>query len=493
MPRSYPVSRYCESVQKMIQSRIPDVWVHGVLTQVQIRGRMVYLALAEYQEGDAKPVSVLALYCFINDFNLLNNKASSAQSSFLLEPELKVSLQVRADFYVPSGKFQARVLDLDLNYTLGELARTKQDILQRLKAEGLLQKNASVPMPRAPLRIGLITAQGSAAENDFCKTLLRLPFALEVVPVYARMQGNETEASVLVALESIRQKQCDVVCIIRGGGSRTDLNYFDSEVLCRAVANFPLPVLTGIGHEIDTSLTDEVAWKSFLTPTNCADFIVQWLASEYGLLLRRVQNLQVLWQKKITDASRNLEVTGNGVLLRTRSGVQHARHHLEQASIRLRSTSSVFTFEQRKLQSYKVLLCKKPLRDLHAEHERLKRNGNGLRLGPAKLLEPLRLLLPTWFKRMRLSSANCMVQAHKDLAHRKQLLKAGDPRELLRKGYVIPLQDQNGIKKVANFAGIQQGDPLTLWFAEGKVESLVQKKEASSGTAKEHEVPRSSD
>jgi exodeoxyribonuclease VII large subunit len=266
--RSWPISKYLQSVKRLLASQVPRLWVHGVVSQINERGKAVYITLAEYAPGDVRPQATLQLLVWASDYAVLRQKLE-------IEPELKVRFFVESDFWVPSGSFRAHILDIDPAYTLGELALTRQAILARLTAEGLLRKNAEKPFPLLPLRVGLVSAEASAAYQDFCSTLAASGFPFQVLFAGARMQGAETEATVLAALGRLRAcAGLDAVCVVRGGGGKADLNYFDSEALCRAVADFPVPVLTGIGHEIDSALLDLVAWQKCITPTDCAKVLV---------------------------------------------------------------------------------------------------------------------------------------------------------------------------------------------------------------------------
>lgn len=133
--------------------------------------------------------------------------------------------------------------------------------------------NRELPLPLLPLGIGLITSETSAAYNDFVSTIKASGYAFKITTISAKMQGQNTENDIIEALGKLREMDdLDVVCIIRGGGAKTDLVFFDSYALCRAAALFPLPVITGIGHEIDESLLDKVAHTHSITPTDCANF-----------------------------------------------------------------------------------------------------------------------------------------------------------------------------------------------------------------------------
>ena len=263
---SYSLSSYLTSVQKLVETKIPQVWVYGIVSNIQEKGRMVYITLAEYVEDTVLPKATLSVTMFAGQYAAL---------PFPITKDLKIKALLKSDFYIPHGKFQCKILDIDTYYTIGEIALTRKKIWEQLVKENLHRLNSELAMPALPLNIGLITSQGSAAHNDFVSMIKRSGFAFEITLVPAKMQGQNTENDIIEALGKLRSfNDLDVVCIIRGGGAKTDLVFFDSYALCKAVALFPLPVLTGIGHEIDESLLDKVAHTHLITPTDCAKFLI---------------------------------------------------------------------------------------------------------------------------------------------------------------------------------------------------------------------------
>lgn len=428
--KTYAISKYLAAVKRLVSEQIPTIWVHGVITQLQERGRMVYLAIAEYAEGDVKPVATLSLFIYGSEYTAMLRKLEALPAPFRLQTELKVNLLVQADFYVPQGKFQGRVLDIDPVYTLGELALTRQAILQRLVAEGLRYRNASMPLATVPLKVGLITGEGTAAYHDFMTTLSSGGFAFSVHPEWARMQGSETETTVLEALGKLRAvADLDVVCVVRGGGSRTDLNYFDSEALCRAVALFPIPVLTGIGHEIDQSLLDLVAYRSCITPTDCAKFLVS----------------------TVLDSWQNTRDLGREVARKVERRLREASVRLQNSAHRLgRSLPQRFAREAEKHRRFREELAKAPLRRIAQERLGLARNSDGLQQGARKILE---------YQRLRLELL-------------QERISARDPARLMRQGYSLTVDTQGRL--VRSVQALSVGTVLVTRLADGEITSQVQ-------------------
>lgn len=197
------------------------------------------------------------------------------------------------------GLVQLSLLEVDPAYTAGRLALDREEVLRRLAADGTLSANEGLEMPLVPLRIGLVTSRGSAAHADFLDQLRRPGYGFSVLTVQAAMQGEAAVDNVVRALERLAAEDLDLVAVVRGGGAKLDLAAFDSERVGRAIGAMPVPVLTGIGHEVDRTVADEAAAISLKTPTAAAEFIVSRVADFAGRLgtARRMirESAQAAW------------------------------------------------------------------------------------------------------------------------------------------------------------------------------------------------------
>ena len=426
--KSYTVTQYMKALKQKVEST-PAVWVRGVITQINEKSKIVYLSIADFEEGNVNPLATVPLYCFATKFATIRAKVENYPQPFELKEQLKVSFLIKADLYVPYGKLQAQILDIDPVYTLGELALTKSAILKRLALEGLLEKNKALTLADVPIRVGLITGEGTAAYKDFTTKLAESPFNFKVKTAYAKMQGADTEPTVLAALEELaKDPELDVVCIIRGGGSKTDLNFFDSEALCRAVANFPLPVFTGIGHEIDRSLLDEVAYQSCITPTDTAKRLIDRVADSWNNMLSTAQAIAGQTKDVIHSYKQELSNTGNRLQQKVNALIQK---------------------EALKLSLFRSNMQKDLQFIFRGEKERLARDSEGLHQGSRKILD---------LEKSRFNLGELRV-------------KNADPETTLSKGYTLTL-DANG-KFVRNKSQLKPGDTLTTRFKDGSVISVV--------------------
>ena len=182
--------------------------------------------------------------------------------------------------------FSLQITDIDPSYTLGDMERQRQQTIAQLQQEGVWDMNREAPMPAVVQRVAIVSSANAAGYQDFCKELARSPYRFELTLFDAFMQGEAAEESIIEALCNVaaRPEKFDAVVLIRGGGSRSDLNCFNAYRLCAHIAQFPLPILTGIGHDKDTSVADMVAHTALKTPTAVAGWLVARMTGVEGWL-----------------------------------------------------------------------------------------------------------------------------------------------------------------------------------------------------------------
>ena len=266
-------------VRRSLEQCFPEsCWIQAELSEVRVHPSTGHCYL-EFIQKDPRSNSLVAKargMVWSNVFRLLKPyfEESTGQA---FAAGIKVMVQVSVSFHELYG-YSLTVEDIDPAYTLGDIARRRREILLQLQAEGVLTLNKELPMPELPQRIAVISSATAAGYGDFCHQLEKDPhgyrFYVELFP--AMMQGDKVEDSLLSALDRVnaRSGEFDVVVIIRGGGATSDLSCFDTYLLAAACAQFPLPVLTGIGHERDETVLDAVAHASVKTPTAAAAYLI---------------------------------------------------------------------------------------------------------------------------------------------------------------------------------------------------------------------------
>jgi exodeoxyribonuclease VII large subunit len=261
-------------VTKAVAAAFPaEVWVRGEVHGLKSPNASghVYFELCE-RNNRRGPTSTLNVALFRQE-RLRVDRVLRDYPDFRLSDGLEI--RVRGRIQYAYGRVSLVMSAIDPVHTLGKLAADRQQVLRALQADGLLQANKQVPLPELPLRLGLVSSVGSAAYEDAVQELAASGIGFHLLVADARVQGSGSDLSMIRALHALRSAAVDVVLLVRGGGSRTDLVAFDSERLARAVATMPVPVLVGIGHEIDTSVVDEVAHATYKTPTACAAAVVE--------------------------------------------------------------------------------------------------------------------------------------------------------------------------------------------------------------------------
>ena len=265
-------------VRRSLEQCLPDeYWIQAELSDV--RSNTTGHCYLEFVQKDPRSNNLVAKargMIWNNIYRLLKPYFEETTGQ-MFASGIKVLVKVTVQFHELYG-YSLTVLDIDPAYTLGDMARRRREILLQLEEEGVLTLNKELEMPVLPQRIAVISSATAAGYGDFCHQLQHNPggffFYTELFP--ALMQGNQVEESVLAALDRInaRVNEFDIVVIIRGGGATSDLSGFDTYLLAAACAQFPLPIITGIGHERDDTVLDSVAHTRVKTPTAAAELLI---------------------------------------------------------------------------------------------------------------------------------------------------------------------------------------------------------------------------
>ncbi len=421
-------------VRDVVELGMPgSYWVEAELSEVRERSGHCYMELVQKDLTGNSTVARASARCWRSTWASVRPGFEQVTGEHF-RAGLKVLLQVHAQFHENFG-FSWIVTDIDPAYTLGDMARRRQEIIRILKEEGVFDLNKELCLSLFASRIAVVSSESAAGYGDFCNQLdtNAYGFAFSVRLFPAVMQGERTEGSIISALDAINSEADDFDCvvIIRGGGAVSDLSAFDSLALAENVANFPLPVITGIGHERDESVLDMVANKRVKTPTAAAALLIENLKHTYDRIVQAQERISV-------SVSRRMD---------------YERVRLERVSGRIPVLFSlVKTRQQARIDSFFARVGAAAGRIVAEERLRLDRLS--VALAPAV--------------RQRLSAEN----------HRLELLgqriSAVDPAILLRRGYSITLH--NG-RAVYSPGQLSDGDVIETRLAEGNVRSVVRNKD----------------
>ena len=261
------------------------LWVSAEISEIKVNySGHCYLELVEKGGDNGVPTAQARAVVWRSNYPRIAGYFE-AETGQRLAAGIKILAKALVTYHELYG-FSLQITDIDPSYTLGDMERQRQQTIAQLQQEGVWDMNREAPMPAVVQRVAIVSSANAAGYQDFCKELARSPYRFELTLFDAFMQGEAAEESIIEALCNVaaRPEKFDAVVLIRGGGSRSDLNCFNAYRLCAHVAQFPLPVVTGIGHDKDTSVADMVAHTALKTPTAVAGWLVERMAETDGWL-----------------------------------------------------------------------------------------------------------------------------------------------------------------------------------------------------------------
>lgn len=425
-PDALSLTQLNRLVKTALDEALPGTyWVSAETSEVRVNATSghCYLEFVEKDETTGQLVAKSRGTIWARNFAVLRTYFEQETKQTFISG-LKVLVNVSVGYHELYG-LSLTVHDIDPSYTLGDMARKRMEVIRRLQEEGVFDLNKELTLAILPQRIAVISSPTAAGYEDFVNQLIHndygFPFYVKLFP--ALMQGEKTEESVIAALDRIyaHRELFDVVVLIRGGGSAADLSSFDSYTLAANCAQFPLPIITGIGHERDDSVVDNVAHTRMKTPTAVATFLIGRMAEQLALLdeLRRT----------VCEATRNQLTVKKTTwqILATRFPV-FVTGHLERHRADLHTLTA-------RLSSVPQLLEK------HTEQ-----------------LE----LVPVHIRK----AADAMLTRHThELALSEQHIKLASPDHILKRGYTLTLKDGKIVKHAADLSA---GDEISVRFTDGE-------------------------
>ena len=456
-------------IKESLRQVIPiSIWLRAEIHSISTNySGHCYIDLVEKSDFNDQIIARQRANIWASTYRYVAQKFQQATNSSL-QIGMKILVEVSVEFHELYG-LSLNVKDIDPTYTLGELQRRRLEIIQRLKNRGLIDKNKRLSMPRLVQRIAVISSPTAAGYADFVHQLQNNPhgFAYNITLFPAIMQGPQTEDSILSALSAIEAtigniKNCppvhrgtsvaegvnnfitegsktensslltphssfDIVVIIRGGGATSDLQAFDNELLAERCANFPLPILTGIGHLRDETILDMVAYQNLKTPTAVAEYIISRTLNVSFFLDEMAEKVQTAVRLRLEKESNYLLLLSSQIPQIVQRRLTQSANHINDLQYRIQLKTADFIAKNRTL--------------LDRREEQIK------------------VLTPNLLKAK---------QSQLDILQTKiQLL---DPQQLLQKGYSFTTH--NG-KLITSTTQLAPGDIITTTLADGAVDSVV--------------------
>ena len=403
-------------------------WVCAEISELRVN-RHCYIELVQKDDYGSSMIAKARAQIWASRWSMLSAMFERATGQ-RLAPGLQVMVQVEVTFHELYG-FSLNIIDIDPAYTLGDIAKRRREIMQQLREEGVIDMNKELPLPRLLQRVAVISSASAAGYGDFCNQLHgnRRGLAFVTQLFQASMQGANTDVSIIAALDRIAAQAdlWDIVVITRGGGATSDLNCFDSLELAENVAQFPLPIITGIGHERDDTVIDMVAHTRVKTPTAAAEFLIHHQEMELDTLENLYESILSEAASMLSEEKNRLKTLSSQLPLISSQFTAKARLHLVQLLNSVESMCSQITAR---------------------EDRRL-----------AALDNKLPMLAPMLLSREK---------ARLEMADVK--ISSADPQRILNLGFSITRIKG---KAVRNASCVKEGDVITTTLASGTVTSAV--------------------
>ena len=470
------VSALARGIQVALKKAFPRrVWVVGEAAELERNAHRKhwFFRLCETNPEDGKQYALSAIL-WGSEVSRLFGEGGTLEG--VIEP--RDGIEIRAlcdvDFYPPHGALRLVVKDIDPAYTLGKMALEKRQLVERLQKEGVLDRQRELTLTELPLRIGLITSENSAAYNDFVQELLASGLAFRICFFDARMQGEQTVRTVVRGLDMLSRAGVDVVALIRGGGSTVDLAWFDQEEIVRAIAALPIPVLTGIGHEIDTSVSDLAAHTAFKTPTAVAAFLAEQGARAARFLedaRRRLRLAAASPDLELEQLSHAVSRLGRAVEERSRESKLVLWDRAHQLNLRVMKS---LAGEARRTMKDRIRLVEAVARPLAGAERKLFQCRSRVRSARALTSLPLAAAAQQRnLGRLTVSLRHLFSSARETLASATARNKLLDPGNVVRRGYAI-LRDAKG-GTILDPTGVRAGDLISAELRSGRIDARVER------------------
>ena len=459
-PRSNPVtsalslSELLFKVSQQLKATFASpIWVFGEIQNIAIKKQSVYLTLAEKNPELPHTEQTVTIEAVIwpKTYQKLCKQYTTRLIEAILTDGLSICAYCDVSIYKARGRLSLVIEDIDPNYTQGALALAREHVLAKIRQQGLDQTNKNTFLTSFPFKIGLISAENSRAKHDFCHQLLSLGFPGLILFAPAAMQGEHTLSEVKSALQLLTANKCDVIVFTRGGGSLSDLRWFDMYDLSKLVAQSPIPIISAIGHHDDVSIVEEISYARCKTPTAAADFILfcfQTTKTRIEKLTHQLSDQLSHRQRFLTEKQQQLSLQLNHI---ANLNITHSKHNHSKNyhKIQLFSQYHINSLEKTqhtlisKLEQFFDQYLNQSYNDIQAKETKLEASAEGT-----------------------------LTAFHWKLQQLLLKVKTSDPKPWMEKGWT-QLAKQH--KKITSILHLAVDDTLTARLLDGNVALSVSK------------------
>ncbi len=437
-------------VDRALRTALPgEVWITGEVRSATVSSKgHCYVELVDPVHGRISSAPVVRVVCWSRRWSTI--QAALRRLGIVLEAGMVVRVRGSVQLYQPRGEISFVLSDLDIDALMGKVAAERARVIQALIDEDLFERNRGVPVPTVPLRIGLVASPGTEGYRDFMDRLDSSGMAFSVRVIPTQVQGHAASRSVASALRRLQSTECELIVVVRGGGSKVDLAVFDAEPVARAITGSSKPVWTGIGHTGDQSVADQVANRSFITPTECGQELARLVSAfwssgmDAGSLIGRLAGEQMVQSEHGLDRHRQRVIVG----ARSQLGRHSERLAHRTQALRGAAKGGVDAHRHR-LEAARSLLARSALRSLVAEEVEAATRAERLAALPDRRLAAEGVRTAQW----------------------RKLLSAYDFQRQLDRGYSVTRDAQGRV--VRSSATLSPGGRLFTRLAEGSATSEV--------------------
>ncbi len=477
MNQKITLSELNELIKDALLDAFPSsVWVVAEISELkENRNGHCYLELVEKKEDEIIARSRATIWSYT--YRMLKPYFETTTGQ-LFTQGIKIMVQVSVEFHSAFG-LSLNIRDIDPVYTVGDMALQRKEIVSRLQAEGVFDMNRELELPLVPQKIAVISSATAAGYQDFMNQLESNEFGFRfyVKLFQATMQGLETVPSVIRALEKVYQYEdfFDAVVIIRGGGATADLSSFDNYELAFHITQFPLPVITGIGHEKDDTIIDLVAHTRLKTPTAVAEFLINGMERFYGRLTEMEHEIVTLAQNVIDTQQKKLERIAGNLNYSVSQFIHDKNRQLTKTGNEIRQNVKSFSYKKgyefiqlkHDLSSVVTLKFTETKNELGQKQRIFKRVVGEVLLKEKAALAQVKNVVTSNAKQM-------LFREFEKIRYSRNAVRLLNPENVLKRGYTLTLKDGVIIKSVDK---IDVKDEIETRFSDGKIKSKITKKD----------------
>ncbi len=473
MEQKLTLSELNEQIKEAIEGAFPSsVWVIAEISELkENRNGHCYLELIEKQGNEIVARSRATIWSYT--YRMLKPYFETTTGQIFTHG-IKILVQVSVEFH-PAFGLSLNIKDIDPVYTVGDMAIQRREIINRLQAEGVFEMNKELELPLVPQKIAIISSATAAGYQDFMNQLNtnEFGFVFYTKLFQATMQGAETVPSVINALERIFQYEdfFDAVVIIRGGGAVVDLSSFDNYELAFNITQFPLPVITGIGHEKDDTIIDLVAHTRLKTPTAVAEFLIKGMERFYDRMLELENEIVQITRESIESHHNTLEQTAKNLTFAVNEFINRNQALLSKKGNELQRSVNHFSFQkEHELNRLKHKVNSSVLLWFAVSRNKLEKKRSSLKHFVNESILKQKAVLKYFENQIEVKSEKMIFREMERIHLHENTLRLVNPENVLKRGYTITLKEGKIIKSTKQ---LSISDEIETRFADGNVQSKI--------------------